>query len=37
MGEVFIGNLIQEFGPNIKQAFHLHALTGLTKSRSDDN
>jgi hypothetical protein len=37
MGEVFIGNLFQEFGPSIKQALHLHTLTGLTKSRSDDD
>jgi hypothetical protein len=37
MGEVFVGNLIQEFGPSIKQALHLHALTGLTKSRPDDD
>jgi hypothetical protein len=37
MGEVFIGNLIQEFGPSIKQALHLHALTGLAKSRPESN
>jgi hypothetical protein len=37
MGEVFVGNLIQEFGPTIKQALHLHALTNLAKSRSGDN
>ena len=37
MGEVFVGNLIQEFGPSIKQALHLHALTNLTKSRPGDD
>ena len=37
MGEVFVGNLIQEFGPSIKQALHLHALTGLAKSRPDND
>ncbi len=37
MGEVFVGNLIQEFGPSIKQALHLHALTGFTKSRPDND
>jgi len=37
MGEVFVGNLIQEFGPGIEHALHLHALTGLTKSRPDDD
>jgi hypothetical protein len=37
MGEVFVGNLIHEFGPSIEHAFHLHALTSLTKSRPDDD
>jgi hypothetical protein len=37
MGEVFVGNLFQEFGPNIKQALHLHALTNLGKSRPDND
>jgi hypothetical protein len=37
MGEVFVGNLIQEFGPGIKQALHLHALASLTKSRRNDD
>ena len=37
MGEIFVGNLIEEFGPSIKQALHLHALTNLGKSRPDDN
>jgi hypothetical protein len=37
MGEVFVGNLFQEFGPNIKQALHLHALSNLGKSRPDND
>jgi len=37
MGEVFVGNLFQEFGPSLKQALHLHALSNLGKSRPDDD
>jgi hypothetical protein len=33
MGEVLIGNLIQEFGPDLKRSLHLHSLSTLTHSR----
>ena len=37
MGEVLIGNLIQEFGPDIKRSLHLHSLSTLTRSRASDD
>jgi hypothetical protein len=36
MGEVLIGNLIQEFGPDLKRSLHLHSLSTLTHSRPTD-
>jgi hypothetical protein len=36
MGEVLVGNLVQEFGPSIQKALHLHALTARRVARSDD-
>jgi len=37
MGEVLIGNLIQEFGPDLKRSLHLHSLSTLTHSRPSDD
>jgi hypothetical protein len=37
MGEVLIGNLIQEFGPDLKRSLHLHSLSTLTRSRPSDD
>ena len=37
MGEVLIGNLVQEFAPEIKRGLHLHALTARIHSRSSDD
>jgi hypothetical protein len=37
MGEVLIGNLVQEFGPDIKRGLHLHALTARRTSRPSDD
>jgi hypothetical protein len=37
MGEVVIGNMVQEFGPSIKRALHVHAWTARSRpSASDD-
>jgi hypothetical protein len=33
MGEVLVGNLIQEFGPDLKRSLHLHSIASLTRSR----
>jgi hypothetical protein len=33
MGEVLIGNLIQEFGPDLKRSLHLHSIASLAHSR----
>jgi hypothetical protein len=38
MGEVLVGNLVQEFGPSLKRALHVHSWTARSKPRpSDDN
>ena len=37
MGEVLIGNLIQEFGPDLRRGLHLHSLSTLTHSRPSDD
>jgi hypothetical protein len=37
MGEVLVGNLIQEFGPDIKRSLHLHSLSTLTHPRPFDD
>jgi hypothetical protein len=37
MGEVFVGNLIQEFGPSLHHGLHLHALSSLTRRLPDDD
>jgi hypothetical protein len=37
MGEVLIGNLIQEFGPDIKRGLHLHSVASLTRQRPADD
>jgi hypothetical protein len=38
MGEILVGNLVREFGPDLKRALHLHSLTARTQPRpSDDN
>jgi hypothetical protein len=37
MGEVLIGNMVQEFGPDLKRALHLHALTRRTARQDDDD
>jgi hypothetical protein len=37
MGEVVIGNMVEEFGPSIKRALHVHAWTARSRpSVSDD-
>jgi hypothetical protein len=37
MGEVLVGNLIQEFGPSLHHAMHLHFLAALTRPLPDDD
>jgi hypothetical protein len=38
MGEIMVSHLVQEFGPDLKRALHLHALAAHTLARaSDDN
>jgi hypothetical protein len=37
MGEIALGNLVQEFGPDIERTLHLHALTARRASRPDDD
>jgi hypothetical protein len=39
MGEIAVGNLVQEFGPDMERALHLHALTARshTHDADDDN
>jgi hypothetical protein len=37
MGEVLVGNLIQEFGPSLHHGMHLHALMALTRRLPDDD
>jgi hypothetical protein len=37
MGGVLIGNLVQEFGPDLKRSLHLHALTARRVSRPSDD
>jgi hypothetical protein len=34
---VLIGNLIQEFGPDIKRSLHLHSIASLTRPRPSDD
>jgi hypothetical protein len=37
MGEVLVGNLVQEFGPSIERALHLHSFTARRVARPDDD
>jgi hypothetical protein len=37
MGEVFVGNFMQEFGPDIKRALHLHAIASRASADLDDS
>jgi hypothetical protein len=37
MGEIAVSNLVQEFGPDVQRALHLHALTARRVSRPDDD
>jgi hypothetical protein len=37
MGEVLIGNLIQEFGPDLKRSLHLHSIASLAHPRPSDD
>ena len=37
MSEVLIGNLVQEFGPDLKRGLHLHALTARRQPRPSDD
>lgn len=37
MGEVFVGNLVQEFGPGLKRSLHVHALASLSRPRPSDD
>jgi hypothetical protein len=37
MGEILIGNMVHEFGPDMERHLHLHALTARRHSRPDDD
>jgi hypothetical protein len=37
MGEVVVNNLVQEFGPGIQRALHLHALTARRTAQPGDD
>jgi hypothetical protein len=37
MGEIMVGNLVHEFGPDIERTLHLHALTARRHPRPDDD
>jgi hypothetical protein len=37
MGEIFVGNLVQEFGPDLQRRLHLHALTARRIASPDDD
>jgi hypothetical protein len=37
MGEIFINNLVQEFGSDLKRSLHLNALVALSHPRPDDD
>jgi hypothetical protein len=37
MGEILIGNLVHEFGPDLERTLHLHALTARRHPRPDDD
>ncbi len=37
MGEVLVGNLMHEFGPDLQRHLHLHALTARRHPRPDDD
>jgi hypothetical protein len=37
MGEILVGNLMHEFGPDMQRHLHLHALTARRHPRPDDD
>ncbi len=37
MGEILVGNLVHEFGPDMQRHLHLHALTARRRPRPDDD
>jgi hypothetical protein len=37
MGEILIGNMVHEFGPDLERHLHLHALTARRHPRPDDD
>jgi hypothetical protein len=37
MGEILVSNLVQEFGPGIERALHLHSFTARRTPRPDDD
>jgi hypothetical protein len=37
MGEILVGNLVQEFGPDIERRLHLHAFTARRTPSPDDD
>jgi hypothetical protein len=37
MGEIFVGNLVQEFGPDIERALHVHSWTARRTPRPSDD
>ncbi len=37
MGEILLGNLVSEFGPDIERRFHLHSLTARRIAKPDDD
>jgi hypothetical protein len=37
MGEIVVGNLVHEFGPDIEKALHVHSFTARRHPRPDDD
>ena len=37
MGEILVGNLVHEFGPDMERRLHLHSLTARRHPRPDDD
>jgi hypothetical protein len=37
MGEIVVGNLVEEFGPDMKRALHLHSIAARSHSHSSDD
>lgn len=37
MGEILVGNLVEEFGPDMKRALHLHSISARSHSHSSSD